>query len=140
MSLPARDRRALESISEGLAGSDTGLVRLLSMFTHLAEGEEMPSREQIPASLVGAARYRARSGRRLGSSPGGSHGRSRLGFGAMLMLLWLMLTAVLIALAVTLGSGGNAVCPHTGLSGCARAAHPAVTPPGNSPRVPVSWP
>jgi hypothetical protein len=140
MSLPARDRRALASISEGLAGSDTGLVRLLSMFTHLAEGEEMPVREQIPASLLGATRFRARSGRRVSSLPGISSDRPRLGLGPLLMLVWLMLAGAFIALAVALGSGGSAACPATAFAGCARPAHAAVTPPGNSPRMPVSWP
>ena len=49
MSLNAWEQQALDSIKNGLAGSDPELAALLSAFTRLASGEEMPDREKVPA-------------------------------------------------------------------------------------------
>jgi hypothetical protein len=49
MSLSAREQDALDSIREGLAGSDPALVARLTIFTRLASGKEMPAREKIQA-------------------------------------------------------------------------------------------
>jgi hypothetical protein len=54
MSLSAREQQALESIEDGLAGSDPGLASRLGIFSRLASGEEMPE-----------AMKSSRSGRRL---------------------------------------------------------------------------
>jgi hypothetical protein len=42
MSLSAREQQALNSIRDGLAGSDPELATLLATFTDQASGEEMP--------------------------------------------------------------------------------------------------
>ena len=47
MSLSAWEQQALNSIKDGLAGSDPELATLLATFTELASGEEMPVRENI---------------------------------------------------------------------------------------------
>src|ERR1700733_6490558 len=47
MSLSAWEQQALDSIRDGLTGSDPGLAALLVGFTQLADGEEMPARENI---------------------------------------------------------------------------------------------
>ena len=49
MSLSAWEQQALDSIKDGLAGSDPELAALLSAFTQLASGEEMPDREKVRA-------------------------------------------------------------------------------------------
>ena len=49
MSLSAREQQALDSITDRIAGSDPGLAALLTGFTRLASGEEMPLRERIQA-------------------------------------------------------------------------------------------
>lgn len=49
MSLSARDRQALDSIEDRLAGSDPGLASLLDTFARLEAVEEMPAREDIRA-------------------------------------------------------------------------------------------
>jgi hypothetical protein len=47
VSLSAHDRHALDLIGESLAGSDPHLAAMMSAFSRLAEGEEMPGRERI---------------------------------------------------------------------------------------------
>jgi hypothetical protein len=49
MSLSARDRQALDSIEDQLAGSDPRMASLMATFTRLTSGEEMPAREDIRA-------------------------------------------------------------------------------------------
>ena len=49
MSLSTSEQRALDSIKDGLAGSDPQLIALLTTFTRLASGEEMQAREEIQA-------------------------------------------------------------------------------------------
>jgi hypothetical protein len=136
MTLPARDRRALESISEGLAGSDPGLVRLAGMFTRLADGEEMPSREQMSPLRLPAARSRRRPGGssrsdRLRLVAGVSLSRRRPALAPMLMLLWLAVTVMFVAVAVALNTGGAPGCNRSLLALCARPAHAVSTPPAS---------
>jgi hypothetical protein len=47
MSLSAWERQALDSIEDGLAGSDFELAALLIMFNRVAPDEEMPVREKV---------------------------------------------------------------------------------------------
>ena len=47
MSFTELERQALGSIEDGLAGSDPRLASMLSIFSRLAAGEEMPTREKI---------------------------------------------------------------------------------------------
>ena len=56
MSLSAREQQALNSIRDGLAGSDPELATLLATFTEQASGEEMPPRENIRVTRAGASR------------------------------------------------------------------------------------
>jgi Protein of unknown function (DUF3040) len=58
MSLSAWEQQALDSIKDGLAGSDPDLAALLSAFTRLASGEEMPDSEKIQAGSRRALRLR----------------------------------------------------------------------------------
>ena len=46
MSLSAWEQQALDSIKDGLAGSDPTLVARLTIFTRLASDEEMPTRRR----------------------------------------------------------------------------------------------
>lgn len=52
MSLGAWERQALDSIRDGLAGSDPQLAALLTTFTELASGEEMPVRKRVRGELA----------------------------------------------------------------------------------------
>lgn len=101
MSLDARERRVLDSIRDGLARSDPPLAARLAMFTRLASGEEMPARETIradpgrPALLSRPGRDRSR---RAGQRPG---------LQRAMLLLWLMTTLALIAVALAYNRGGG---------------------------------
>jgi hypothetical protein len=128
MSLNAREQQALDSIKSGLAGSDPELAALLSAFTRLASGEEMPDREKVPARSRWALRRSLRGRRRSGV-------RSRwqrLGFlRAALLLSWVLTTAALIAVAVILSTGGgHGTCTETVAMVCSGPA------PGHSPASP----
>lgn len=125
MSLSSREQHALDAIKEGLAGSDAELVALLSAFTRLASGEEMPDRERMPA----------RSRRHL-RAPAWRRGSLRgvlrsLGFQrAALLVLWLLTTAALIAVVVAVSTGDHGTCGETVTIGCAAPV------PGHGPASP----
>ena len=46
MSLTEPETQALGSIADGLAGSDPRLASMLTIFSRLAAGEDMPAREK----------------------------------------------------------------------------------------------
>ena len=103
MSLNAWEQQALDSIKDRLAGSDPELAALLSAFTRMASGEEMPGRDKVPAGSRRAfqrlRRARWRSGvRRMGR---------RLGIQRAAVLLWLLTTAAVIAVALALNAGSD---------------------------------
>jgi hypothetical protein len=89
MSLSAREQHALDSIEDGLSGTDPVLASLLATFTQLTAGEEMPVPERIPAGGRRAIRQHL-GGRRAG-----------------LLLVWLTVTVVMIAVALALSHGGR---------------------------------
>ena len=103
MSLNAWEQQALDSIKDGLTGSDPDLAALLSAFTRLESDEDMPDRENIQAGQCRAlrrlrrARHRA-TWRRMGR---------RLGIQRAALLLWLLTTAALIAVALALNNSGD---------------------------------
>lgn len=125
MSLSAREQHVLDSINDELTGSDPKLAGLMATFTRLVSGEEMPLRERI---WSGSRRAR----HRLGPSQG------------TLLLLWLLVTVVLIAIAVILShgsSGSTNGCVQPWPSICAgpassRPSHPA-DPATSQPSAPV---
>jgi hypothetical protein len=77
VSLSAREQQALNSIRDGLAGSDPDLVTLLATFTEQASGKEMPVRENIRVT-------------------------PRWGILRYALVLWLLIAVVLIVVALTL--------------------------------------
>jgi hypothetical protein len=115
MSLSAWEQQILDSIRDGLAGSDPELAALLSAFTRLASGEEMPDRERIRAGS-------RRALRRLRHARWHSNVRrmcQRLGIQRAAVLLWLLTTAALIAVALALNvGGGHATCTETAAMIC----------------------
>jgi hypothetical protein len=125
MSLSAREQHALDSIKDGLAGSDPELAALLSAFNRLASDEEMPDGEKIHAgsrlALGRLRRTRWRSGLRGVCQ--------RLGFARAVLLLMATVALIVIALALTVG-GHHGTCAETVTMVCARPA------PGHSPGSP----
>ena len=113
MSLSAWEQQALDSIKDGLAGSDPQLAALLGTFTQLASDEDMPAQENIQAGSRRANRI-PRPGRTgLVSPRGGSatprrrlvHRPTALQWGVL--LLWLAITTVLITVALVSSRGGS---------------------------------
>jgi Protein of unknown function (DUF3040) len=119
MSLRPRDRQALDSITERLAGSDPALARLLNTFTRLTAGEAMPSREHVDGRGRRLRKGLRRAGRRLG--PGG-----------IMMVVWLVITVLMVSLAVVLSTADRRPCPASPTMGCAQSAPSAAGHPGPS--------
>jgi heme/copper-type cytochrome/quinol oxidase subunit 3 len=117
LSLSSRDRHALDMIEEGLAASDTQLAAMLSTFSRLADGEEIPAREQIQADT-----QRPRRPRPLGLQ--------------VTMAVWLLISSVVIAVAVVLShTGGKTTCTAWPVATCGNhmPAHPRANS-GQRPR------
>jgi Protein of unknown function (DUF3040) len=94
MSLSASERQALDSIRDGLAGSDPELAALLVMFGRLASGEAMPACETVRRG----SRPPARRSRRI---------TLRLSLQQIALLLWLVVTIALITVGVVLSHVGS---------------------------------
>ena len=134
MSLNAWEQQALDSIKDSLVSSDPTLVARLTMFARLASGEEMPAREKIH---VGSGR----TGRRSGPEPGhprrddvhrpASWVRQRVGLQGAALLLWLVTTVALIAVALSFGrDGGHGTCTGILVTSCAGGTSASGSAPG----------
>jgi hypothetical protein len=127
MSLSAREQQALNSIGEGLTGSDPELATLLASFTELASGEEMPVRENVQMDPPWVIRRPRRKRRHCHWKKAGrvqQFLRPRY-----VVVLWLLITAVLIGVALTLSrADGHVPCQEFSLASCAHPA-PASSPP-----------
>jgi len=122
MSPDAWEQRALDSIRDGLAGSDPQLAALLGTFTRLASGEKMPVREELPERPLRAVRRSRRKRRHSRPGPGRRFGR-RLGVERVALLVWLLITVGLITTALTLSrSGSQSACIERWPGICADAA------------------
>jgi hypothetical protein len=126
MSLSAREQRALDSITDRLAGSDPELAALLTGFTRLVSGEEMPLREGIRAG----SRRAIRCSRRQWRHPRGDEvhrpaGRvpRRLGLQWAAVLLSLLTAVTVIAVTMALNHGkSQGPCTTFWTAACAKSA------------------
>ena len=114
MSFTELERQALGSIEDGLAGSDPRLASMLNIFSRLAAGEEMPAREKIPVRRRRPAGHRPRRTRRH-PRPGRTlpqpHRRyPRLGWQQAMLLLWVVISAGLLAVALVFNNSGHKAC------------------------------
>jgi len=105
VSLSAWEQRNLDSIKDGLAGSDPGLATLLATFNQLASDEKMPVLEEIRVDR-------------------------RLGLPWAALLLWLLVSISLITVGVVTSRGGQSACPRSWAVICVDSAtvvtsHPA---------------
>jgi hypothetical protein len=121
MSLTERESQALGSIADGLAGSDPRLASMLNIFSRLAAGEEMPAREQIRIrrGWPPARPRRARRHPRRGTAR--PHARpldARLGWPQAMFLLWAVISAGLLAVALLLNTGGPKACVRSMGTAC----------------------
>jgi Protein of unknown function (DUF3040) len=120
MSLSAWEQQALDSIKDGLTGSDPQLAVLLTTFTRLAADEEMPIREEI---LPGTRQTILSKPRRRASVRRRSR-RMRRGLAVqwVLLLLWLVITVALITIALVFSQdGGQGTCTGSWASVCSRS-------------------
>ena len=135
MSLNETERQALGSLEDGLAGSDPRLASMLNIFSQLAAGEEMPAREKIPVRRVRPAarhpRRAPRHPRQGGALPQPRRLYPRLGLQQAMLLLWVVIAAGMIAVALVLNtSGHNASCIRS--VGTACPSPPSGSGPGST--------
>ena len=97
MSQNEPEMQALGWLKEGLAGSDPRLASMLNIFSRLAAGEEMPVREKI----------RVRRGRPAAHHPRRARRHSRLGLQQAMLLLWVVITTAVLAVALVLNTSGH---------------------------------
>jgi hypothetical protein len=114
MSLDQSETQALGSIAAGLAGSDPRLASMLTIFSRLAAGEEMPAREKTRARRGRPAAHRPRRARRHPcrdiARPYTRRLYARLGWRQAMLLLWAVISAALLAIALLLNSSGHNAC------------------------------
>lgn len=100
MGFSEREQRALDSIEDGLVGSDPKLASLLAIFSRLTAGEALPAGEKIWV-------HSHRPHQELCWQLAGP-------------LLWLVVSIALIAVALTVGnSGDSGACWTWAASACA---------------------
>lgn len=106
MTLSPWEERALASISGQLAETDPELAALLDTFGRLAEGEQMPPRAAVrgrPQRRAGRPRHASRHSR----DSIARRSLRRLKAGHIALLLWVVISLVLIAVAVALSREGS---------------------------------
>jgi hypothetical protein len=137
MSLNGREQQALDSIADGLSGTDPKLASLLATFTQLTAGEKMPVPEKIRPAGRWATRLRHRP--RRGKVRGGARRpRQQLGSQAA-VLLWLLISVALIAVALPLNrGGGNGTCAVSWPPACAAEVPAHATSPGRRTEMPAA--
>jgi hypothetical protein len=139
MSLSAREQQALDLIKDGLADSDPQLAALLTTFTQLASGEEMPLRDEIRSSSRRTIQHSHRQRRHPSQGELCWYARrvyQRLGLQHVMLLLWLLVTAALIAVALVLTHGGSqGTCTGSWATFCAPSTPASSTRPASPDRV-----
>jgi hypothetical protein len=115
MSLSAWEQQALDSIKDGLAGSDPRLAALLTTFARLASAEEMPVQETILAGSRRTLRWAPWTGsarKPWHCCRAGTCGRSRPRPGSVklqwaVLVLWFVITVAMVTIALILSHGGG---------------------------------
>jgi len=114
MSLNQLERQALGSIADGLAGSDPRLASMLTIFSRLAAGEEMPARENTRARRRRPAAlrpHRARRHPRRGTAvPHPGRRYPRRGWQQAMLVLGAVVSAALLTAALALTASGHQTC------------------------------
>ena len=109
MSLTEPHRQALGSIEDDLAGSDPSLASMLTIFSRLAAGEEMPAREKIPVRRRRPAAHRPRRTRRH-PCPGRALPQPHRLYPRLGLLLWVVISGGLLAVALVFSNSGHKAC------------------------------
>ena len=109
MSLSPREQHALDSIRDGLAGSDPQLAALLATFTRLSWGEEMPARKPVRA-------HKGRHPHRGKLRRPAHQVYQRLGIQRVALLLWLVITIAMITTAMAFDRDSQDGCSWVAIS------------------------
>ena len=114
MSLTQPVTQALGAIADGLAGADPRLASMLTIFSRLAAGEEMPAREKTRARRRRAAARRPRRARRHPrrgtASPQPRRLHARPGWPPAVLVLGAVISAALLTAALALTASGHNTC------------------------------
>jgi hypothetical protein len=130
MSLSTWEQQALDSIKDGLAGSDPELVALLTTFSQLAADEEMPAR----VTLRARSRRAVQSSRQRRGRTGQAYQRLCLRYA---VVVWFLMTATIIGAAVALSRGDvHSACPRSWWAACASQV-PSSSAPFTAQTVPA---
>jgi hypothetical protein len=135
MSFTELERQALGWIEDGLSGSDPRLASMLNIFSRLTADEEMPAREKFQVRRGRPAAHRQRRARRHPRTgvalPQARRLYPRLGLQQAMALLWVVISAALLAAALVLNSSGhNTSCIQSIGTGC--LSPPSGSGPGNT--------
>ena len=114
MSLNQLETQALGSIADGLAGSDPRLASMLTIFSRLAAGEDMPAREKTRVRRgrpTGHRPRRARRHPRRGTAfPQPRRRHPRRGWPQAMLVLGAVVSAALLTVALALTASGHTTC------------------------------
>jgi len=114
MSLSQPETQALGAIADGLAGADPRLASMLTIFSRLAAGEEMPARAKTRVRRGRPAAHRRRRARRhprRGIAFPQPHGRyPRRGWPPAMLVLGAVISAALLTAALALTANGPTTC------------------------------
>jgi hypothetical protein len=128
MSLTEPETQALGSIADGLAGSDPRLASMLTIFSRLAAGEDMPAREKIRVRRGRSAALRPRHARRYPrrgiAFPQPRRLHARLGGQQAMLLLWAVISAALLTAALVLNASGHMTCARPMGTACTSPSIP----------------
>ena len=134
MSFTELDRQALGSIADGLAGSDPRLASMLSIFSRLAAGEEMPAREETRGRRGRPAVLRPRRARqhpRPGVAvPQPRRLHARLAWPQARLVLGAVISAALLTAALILNASGPNTCTRPMGTACPSSPIPPHADPG----------
>lgn len=127
MSLSAWEQQSLDSIKDGLTGSDPELTALLITFTRLTADEQMPVRATLRTRSRRAIQRSCRRARRGRDGAGRAYQRLSSRYA---VLAWLAVTMVMIGVAVTLSHGdGPSACLGSWWGPACASAAPVPGPP-----------
>ena len=128
MSLTEPEAQALGCIADGLAGSDPRLASMLTIFSRLAAGEEMPAREKTRVRLGRPAAHRPRRARRYPrrgiAFPQPRRPHARLGWQQAMLVLGAVISAALLTAALALTASGRTTCARPMGTACASPSIP----------------
>jgi hypothetical protein len=134
MSFTDLERQALGSIADGLAGSDPRLASMLTIFSRLAAGEDMPAREKTRVRRGRPAAHRPRRARRYPrrgiAFPQPRRRYPQPGWQRAMLVLWAVISAALLTAALALTASGHNTCARPMGTACTSPSIPQHAGPG----------